>query len=98
MKQRQLLLLALPIVAILLSGWAAPPKRTIFSDLEVGNQVGLKDVGNGYQISVLSKDIPQSHKIVGIGDDFIVLEDVAGVTRTTIPVFSIKSVVRLKTE
>ena len=38
-------------------------------------------------IIVLSKDIPQSHKIIEIGNDFILLEDVAGVTRTTIPAY-----------
>ena len=98
MKQRQILLITLPVVAILLSGWAAPAKRTVFSGLEVGDQVGLKDTEGGYQISVIGKGILQSHKIVEIGDDFIVLEDVAEVTRTTIPVYSLKSVVRLKKE
>lgn len=97
MKRRQILLFALPIVAILLAGWAAPAKRTAFSDLRVGDNVGLKDVGEGYQISVLAKEILQSHKVVEVGDDFIVLEDVAEVTRITIPVYSVKSVVRLKT-
>ena len=98
MKQRQILLIMLPIVAILLSGWAAPAKRTTFSDLKVGDNVGLKDLGERYQISVLDKGILQSHKIIEVGDDFIVLEDVAEVTRITIPVYAVKSVVRLKTE
>ncbi len=87
----------LPVIAVLLLtiGATDVPKKTVFSGLKVGQQVGLKDHGTAFEISVLSEDVPQSHKVIEIGEDFLVLEDVAEVTQTTIPVYSIKAVVRL---
>ncbi len=87
----------LPVIAVVLLtiGATDPPKKTVFSSLKVGQSVGLKDQGAAFEISVLSEEVPQGHTVIEIGDDFIVLEDVAGVTQTTIPVFSLKAIVRL---
>ena len=89
------IVLMLPLIAVVLLtiGAADVPKKTVFSGLKVGQQVGLKDHGTAFEISVID-DVPQSHKIIEIGDDFVVLEDVAGVTQT-IPVYSLKAIVRL---
>ena len=91
------IVLLLPVIAVVLLtiGAADVPKKTVFSSLKVGQQVGLKDHGTAFEISFLSEDVPQSHKIIEIGEDFVVLEDVAEVTQTTIPVYSVKAVVRL---
>ncbi len=43
----------------------------------------------------MDEEVPLGHKIIEIGDDFVVLEDLAEVTQTTIPVYSVKAVVRL---
>lgn len=96
-KHHQLGFLGL-IAIVLTLAVADVPKKTVFSELKVGQQVGLKDLGVAYQISVLDDTTPQSHKVIEIEDDFVVLEDVVGITQTTIPVTSVKSVVRLKTK
>ena len=57
--------------------------------------MGLKDHGTNFEINVMD-DILQSYEIIKIGDDFIVLEVVANVTQTTIPVYSVKAIVRWK--
>ena len=59
--------------------------------------MGLKDHGTTFEINVMN-DILQSHEIIKIGDDFIVLEVVAKVTQTTITVYSVKANVRWKFE
>lgn len=86
-----------PVIAIvvLMVGVADVPKNTVFSGLAVGQPVALKDHGASYEISVMG-DVAQGHTVVEIGDDFIVLEDVAGVKQITIPIYSIKGVVRLR--
>ena len=61
----------------------------------MGQSVGLKDHGTNFEINVMD-DILQSYEIIKIGDDFIVLEVVANVTQTTIPVYSVKAIVRWK--
>jgi hypothetical protein len=93
------IVLLLPIIAVLLLtiGATDAPKRTVFSGLKVGQPVGLKDHGAAFEISVID-DVPQSHKVIEIGDDFVVLEDIAEVTQTTIPVYSVKAIVRIKTK
>lgn len=93
------LFVLLPVLAIVLLavGAADAPKETVFSGLKVGQPVGLKDHSRAFEISVID-DVPQSHKIIEIGDDFIVLEDVAAVNQTTIPVTSLKAIVRLRSK
>lgn len=76
---------------------ADAPKKTAFTGFKVGQSVGLKDHGTTFEINVMD-DILQSHEIIKIGDDFIVLEVVANVTQTTIPVYSVKANVRWKFE
>ena len=93
---RQLGLLGLLAVVVFASGVADSPKKTAFSELQVGRPVGLKDRGTTYEITVFDDNIPQSHKIVEVGEDFIVVEDVAKVRKTTIPVYSVKSIVRIE--
>lgn len=83
-------------VAALTIGAADSPRKSVFSELKVGQPVGLKDRGTAYEISVFEDNLPQSHNVVEIGENFIVLQDVAKVTKTTIPVYAIKSIVRLK--
>jgi hypothetical protein len=92
------IVLLLPIIAVLLLtiGATDVPKKTVFSSLKVGQSVGLKDHGAAFEINFLSEEIPQGHTVIVIEDDYVVLEDLAGVTQTTIPVYSLKAIVRLK--
>lgn len=69
--------------------------RGVFSSLQVGQKVNLKEEGQGFTITYFEEEVPQTHKVIEIGKEFIVLESVAGI-ETTIPVFAVKSVVRMK--
>jgi hypothetical protein len=94
--KRIVLLLPVIVVMLLSIGAADAPKKTVFSGLKIGQSVGLKDHGEAFEISFLTEEIPQGQTVIEIGDDFVVLEDVAKVTQTTIPVYSLKAIVRLK--
>jgi hypothetical protein len=66
------------------------------SSLRVGQPVSLKDEGSAFTITFFDPDLPQSHKVIEIGDNFIVVRDIAEVTETTIPIYSVKSIVKVK--
>lgn len=86
----------LVLLAILLSLGADSEKpKGVFSSLEVGQKVNLKEEGQGYTITFFEKEISQTHTVLEIGNDFVVLENVAGI-ETTIPVYSIKAIVKMK--
>lgn len=70
----------------------------VFSTLKVGQTVTLKDDGTAFSISFLDEEAPLAHKVVEIASDHIVVQDVAGVTETTVPVYAVKSVTKIKTK
>lgn len=76
---------------------AADKQHTFLSSLTVGQQVSLKQDFGRYEInSVEGVAAVQGHKVIEIGNDFVVVHDIAGVTESRIPLWSIKSIVRLK--
>lgn len=86
------------IVTILgsaLVGMAAAPKEQnltgVLAPLKKGETVSLKDVAGRYEISFMP-GIELSHKVVEVGPDFVVVEDIAAFTQTRIPVYSIRAV------
>lgn len=84
------------LLAILLSLGADSEKpRGVFSSLEVGQKVNLKEEGEGFTIVSMGDDLPLSHKVLEFGKDFVVLESVAGV-EVSIPVYAVRSVVRMR--
>jgi len=83
------------LAAILLLGANAEKPRGIFSSLHVEQKVNLKEEGQGFTITFFEKEIPQTHKVLEIGKDFIVLESISGI-ETTIPVFAVKGIVKMK--
>lgn len=88
--------LTLILLAILFTlGADSEQPRGVFSSLEIGQRVNLKEEGQGFTITVIGGDLPQSHNVIEIGEDFVVLESVAGVD-TTIPVYAVRSLVRMK--
>ena len=76
----------------------AKSPRNVFSSLKVGQSVTLKDEGSAYSISFFDEDMPLAHKVVEIGDDFVVVRDVAGVKETVIPVFALKGIMKVTTK
>ena len=72
--------------------------RNVFSSLKVGQSVTLRDEGTAYSISYFDEDMPLAHRVVEVGDDFVVVRDVAGVQETLVPVFSLKGIAKVTTK
>jgi hypothetical protein len=103
-----LLALLVPVCVLtvgLISGnvKAAPEVRKpeLFSGLEKGQPVMLKELPTGYQITII-KGLQFNQGVVGgytlteIGSDFIVVETMGGVMQYRIPVYSLKSIIVTK--
>jgi hypothetical protein len=63
----------------------------LLSVLKKDQRIGLKDLGNDYQISVMP-GIELLYKVKEVGADFVVVEDFPGIVETRIPIYRIKSV------
>ena len=73
------------------------PRPDFLAAMKVGQAVTLKDVAGRYEITKIENGPAMlSHKITEVGSDYVVVVDLAGVTETRIPIYSIKSFVRLK--
>ena len=93
---KHLIACGIVLLAIIFTlGAEAEKPRGVFSSLEIGQKVNLKEEGQGFTIVVMGDDLPLSHKVLEIGKDFVVLESVAGV-EVSIPVYAVRSVVRMK--
>ena len=75
----------------------AEKQRTFLSALKEGQQVSLKEAAGRYEISTLD-GVPgvQGHKVIEVASDYVVIRDIAGVSESRIPVYSIKAIIRLK--
>ena len=89
-----LLLLLIAVLVVVASGQAAtqPKPPGFLAAFQADQFVKLEDAGAGYDIHVFEHAPGElGHTIVEVGVDHVVVEDVAGVTRTTIPLQAIKS-------
>ena len=96
-----------PLIAVFLSAFLAlasvpatghgqeKGRKTFLSVLKEGQSVVVKEVAGRYEITLL-KDVKLGRRVIEVGSDYVVVEDVAGVIETRIPVYSIKSIVKLK--
>ena len=64
--------------------------------LKVGQAVSLKDEGSAYSISFIEPEVPLGHTVVEIGENYVVVRDIAGITDTTVPVYSLKAVQKVR--
>ena len=46
--------------------------------LKVGQAVNLKDHGAAYSLSFIEPEVPLSHTVVEIGEDYVVVRDIVG--------------------
>lgn len=67
-------------------------RKSFLSVLKEGQGVVLKEAAGRYEITLMEG----GHKVIEVGPDYVVVEDIAGVTETRIPVYSIKSIIRIK--
>lgn len=88
------------VLAVSATPGADKPRKPngVCSGLQIGQLVSLKDEGSAFTISYFEPELPQSHKIIETGDNFIVVRDIAEVTETTIPLYAVKAVVKVKTK
>jgi hypothetical protein len=68
----------------------------VLSVLSKGQAVSVKDAGGRYEIGILPNVETLGYKVVDVGADFVVVEDIAQVTQLRIPIYSIKAVSILK--
>lgn len=79
------------------SGQAPAKHQGVLSVLHTGQAISLKNAENGYEISFMKNGSGVlGHKVVEVFSDGVVIEDLAGVNQTRIPIYSIKSVVVIK--
>ena len=67
-------------------------RKGFLSVLKEGQAVVVKEVSGRYEITLMEG----GHKVIEVGPDYVVVEDLAGVIDTRIPVYSIKSITRIK--
>lgn len=68
----------------------------VLSVLSKGQAVSVKDVGGRYEIGIISNVETLGYKVVEVGSDFLVVQDISQVTELHIPIYSIKAVSILK--
>jgi len=92
-----LLILLLSGVLFVASGQAPAKTHGVLSVLHAGQSVNLADADGGYKLNLFEGG-PEvlGHKVVEVGSDFVVVEDIAGIQQLRIPVYSIKSVATTK--
>ena len=101
MKRLNALVIFLALIAIgtiTVSGQApVKPQIGVLSILKVGQSVNVKDVAGRFEFSTFDDGLTVlSHKVIEIGPDYVMVEDIAGVAETRIPIYSIKSFVKFK--
>ncbi len=67
-------------------------RKSFLSVLKEGQGIVLKESAGRYEITLMDG----GHKVIEVGPDYVVVEDIAGVTETRIPIYSIKSITRIK--
>lgn len=97
-----LVLLAGVVVAVWLSTATSqqPPaaRRSIFTPLKAGQSVTLKERAGLYEVGTTDEAGPLTHKVVEVGDDFLVVRDEAGSVESRIPVTAVRAVVHVTTK
>lgn len=101
MQKAHVLVIVFGLLALgLLTASAQAPAEkqpTFFSALKEGQPVSLKEVSGRYEIATVEGVAAvQGHKVMEIGNDFVVIQDISGVTESRIPLWSIKAITRLK--
>lgn len=72
------------------------PRLGFLSALKAGQSVTVKEVTGRFEILIDDSLTELSHKIIEVGPDVVAVEDIGGLIETRIPVYSIKSIVRIK--
>lgn len=99
MQKAHVLVIGLLALGFLSASGQAPAEKqpTFFSALKEGHQVTLKQDAGRFEITTVEGVAAvQGHKVMEIGNDYVVIQDIAGATESRIPLWSIKAITRLK--
>ncbi len=91
------LVVIVALVAAAIGADEAKKPKGVFSALRVGQSVSLKDEGSAFSITFFDPELLQSHKVIEVGNDYVVLRDIARISDTMIPIYSVKGVVKVRT-
>lgn len=69
----------------------ADARKGLLAPLVVGNRILLKETPGGYTIRV-TPALDEGPRVVEVGPDYLVVEDLLGTTQTRIPIYAIRSV------
>lgn len=89
-------ILVVVAISTALGAQNAKKPKGVFSMLKVGQAVNLKDEGSAYSISYIEPEVPLAHTVIEIGEDYVVLRDIAGVKDVMVPVYAVKSVEKVR--
>ena len=79
------------------SGQAPVQSHGVLAVLHAGQPVNLKEANGRYEIGIIENvPGPLGQKVIEVGTDYLVLEDITGVTQTRLPIYSIKAITTLK--
>lgn len=67
-------------------------RKGFLSVLKEGQAILVKEAAGRYEITLTEG----GHKVIEVGPDYVMVEDIAGVTETRIPIYSIRSIARIK--
>ena len=77
---------------------ADPPKTGLFANLRKGQEIGLKDVGTSFEVTILADQPgPLGFTILEVGHDFLVLRDISEIQEVRIPIYAIKAITTIST-
>ena len=71
-------------------------RKGVLGVLSKGQAVSLKDVSGRYEIGIIPNVEMLGYKVLEVGSDFLVVQDISQVTELRIPIYSIKVVSILK--
>ena len=91
-------LLASFIMVLAVSIGMAPAEQVgVLGGLRPGLPITLTEAQGRFEIGIVPGiPGPLGHEVTAVGDDYVAVKDVAGVTETVIPLFSIKCVKTLR--
>ncbi|HVX12159.1 MAG TPA: hypothetical protein VHC22_13340 [Pirellulales bacterium] len=90
-----LCVLLLVASAVFSQAQPAAPKG-LFATLAAGQIVTLNDKGQLLQITTIEGAEAGTHTVTEVGNDYIVVEDMAKVSELRIPVYAVKTVVHVR--
>jgi hypothetical protein len=91
-------LLAGFVVVLVASVGMAPAERVgVLDGLRPGLPITLTEAEGRFEIGILpGMPGPLGHEVTAVGQDYVAVKDITGVSETVIPLFSIKCVKTLK--